>query len=83
MTYSATTSVYINGYDDYWSVFKTGQFRYGILILFCVNNIGSNAFYYALNPFSYQFYYFRSLVPQEYQFNDYKICVSCFINELI
>ncbi len=57
---------YINGYDDYWSFFKTGQFPLWDTNTFLgVNNIGSNAFYYALNPFFLPILLFpRSLVPQ-------------------
>lgn len=51
---------YTNGYDDWWKFLKTGEFpMWDYSTYLGVNNIGSNTFYYLLNPFSYRFYYGR------------------------
>lgn len=57
---------YTNGYDDYWHFFKTGQFPLWDSNTFLgVNNIGSNAFYYSINPFFLPILLFpRDLIPQ-------------------
>lgn len=57
---------YFNGYDDWWTYFKTGEFplwdESGFL---GSNNIGSNAFYYLLNIFFLPLVLVpRELVPQ-------------------
>ena len=45
-------SFYTNGYDDWWHFFKTGEFVfYDTNTFLGVNNIGSNSFYYLLDPF--------------------------------
>ena len=47
-----TIPFYTNGYDDWWHFFKTGEFPlWDSSTNLGVNNIGANAFYYALNPF--------------------------------
>lgn len=57
---------YLNGYDDWWRFFKTGHFPLWDTNTFLgVNNIGSNSFYYALNPFFLPILLFpRSFVMQ-------------------
>jgi len=57
---------YTNGYDDWWRFIKTGQFPLWDSNTFLgVNNIGSNSFYYALNPFFLPILIFpRDLIPQ-------------------
>ncbi|MDY0214757.1 MAG: YfhO family protein [Bacilli bacterium] len=57
---------YTNGYDDWWHFIKTGQFPLWDSNTFLgVNNIGSNSFYYALNPFFLPILIFpRDLIPQ-------------------
>ncbi len=43
---------YTNGYDDWWHFLKTGEFRLWDMNTFLgANNLGSNTFYYLLNPF--------------------------------
>ncbi len=43
---------YTNGYDDWWHFLKTGEFVLWDHNTFLgVNNIGTNTFYYLLNPF--------------------------------
>ena len=43
---------YTNGYDDWWHFFTTGEFVfYDSNTFLGANNIGSNAFYYLLDPF--------------------------------
>lgn len=43
---------YTNGYDDWWKFIKTGEFpMWDYSTYLGVNNIGSNTFYYLLNPF--------------------------------
>lgn len=43
---------YTNGYDDWWHFLKTGEFVLWDHNTFLgVNNIGTNSFYYLLNPF--------------------------------
>lgn len=43
---------YTNGYDDWMTFFKTGEFPFWDHNTFLgANNIGSNAFYYVMNPF--------------------------------
>lgn len=43
---------YTNGYDDWWKFLKTGEFpMWDYSTYLGVNNIGSNTFYYLLNPF--------------------------------
>ena len=43
---------YTNGYDDWMTFFKTGEFVFWDHNTFLgANNVGSNAFYYVLNPF--------------------------------
>lgn len=57
---------YLNGYDDWWHFIKTGEFvLWDSSTYLGVNNIGSNAFYYLLNPFFLPILLFpRFLVPQ-------------------
>jgi len=57
---------YTNGYDDWWNFLKTGQFPLWDSNTFLgANNIGSNAFYYSLNPFFIPILLFpRDLIPQ-------------------
>lgn len=57
---------YTNGYDDWWNFIKTGQFPLWDSNTFLgANNIGSNAFYYSLNPFFLPILLFpRDLIPQ-------------------
>lgn len=43
---------YTNGYDDWWHFFTTGEFVfYDTNTFLGANNIGSNSFYYLLDPF--------------------------------
>ena len=43
---------YTNGYDDWWTFLKTGQFVfYDTNTYLGANNIGSNSFYYVFDPF--------------------------------
>ena len=45
-------SFYTNGYDDWWHFFTTGEFvLYDTNTFLGANNIGSNSFYYLLDPF--------------------------------
>lgn len=45
-------SFYTNGYDDWWHFFTTGEFIfYDTNTFLGANNIGSNSFYYLLDPF--------------------------------
>lgn len=57
---------YTNGYDDWWHFFKTGEFPLWDSNTFLgVNNIGSNSFYYSMNPFFLPILIFpRELIPQ-------------------
>lgn len=57
---------YTNGYDDWWHFLKTGEFPLWDANTFLgVNNIGSNSFYYAMNPFFLPILIFpRDLIPQ-------------------
>ncbi len=57
---------YFNGYDDWWHFIKTGEFvLWDSSTYLGVNNIGSNSFYYYLNPFFIPIILFpRALVPQ-------------------
>jgi len=57
---------YYNGYDDWWHFFKTGEFvLWDSSTYLGTNNIGSNSFYYFLNPFFLPILIFpRVLVPQ-------------------
>lgn len=57
---------YTNGYDDWWHFFKTGEFVFWDSNTYLgANNIGSNSFYYILNPFFLPILLFpRALVPQ-------------------
>lgn len=57
---------YTNGYDDWWNFIKTGQFPLWDSNTFLgANNIGSNAFYYSINPFFLPILLFpRDLIPQ-------------------
>ena len=57
---------YLNGYDDWWHFFTTGEFvLWDNSTYLGVNNIGSNSFYYYLNPFFMPILIFpRALVPQ-------------------
>ena len=57
---------YLNGYDDWWHFLKTGEFvLWDSSTYLGSNNIGSNAFYYLLNPFFLPILLFpRALVPQ-------------------
>ncbi|HMM00180.1 MAG TPA: YfhO family protein [Bacilli bacterium] len=61
-----TIPFYTNGYDDWWHFITTGEFPlWDSSTNLGVNNIGSNAFYYALNPFFLPILIFpRSLIPQ-------------------
>ncbi len=54
---------YTNGYDDWWTFFKTGKFpQWDYSTFLGANNIGSNSFYYVLNPFFFPIL----LCPREY-----------------
>lgn len=54
---------YTNGYDDWWTFFKTGKFpQWDYSTFLGANNIGSNSFYYILNPFFFPIL----LCPREY-----------------
>ncbi len=57
---------YYNGYDDWWHFFKTGEFvLWDSSTYLGTNNIGSNSFYYLLNPFFLPILIFpRALIPQ-------------------
>ena len=57
---------YTNGYDDWWKFIRTGTFPlWDSNTVLGVNNIGSNCFYYFLNPFFFPILLFpRSLIPQ-------------------
>lgn len=57
---------YTNGYDDWWHFIKTGEFPLWDSNTFLgVNNIGSNSFYYSMNPFFLPILIFpRELIPQ-------------------
>jgi uncharacterized membrane protein YfhO len=57
---------YLNGYDDWWHFFKTGEFvLWDHSTYLGSNHIGSNSFYYYLNPFFFPILLFpRFLVPQ-------------------
>lgn len=57
---------YTNGYDDWWHFIKTGEFPMWDPNTFLgANNIGSNAFYYSINPFFLPILLFpRDLIPQ-------------------
>ena len=59
-------SFYTNGYDDWWHFFKTGEFvLYDENTFLGVNNLGSNSFYYLLDPFFLPILMFpRQIVPQ-------------------
>lgn len=57
---------YLNGYDDWWHFFKTGEFAlYDTNTFLGANNIGSNSFYYLFDPFFMPILLFpRAIVPQ-------------------
>lgn len=57
---------YTNGYDDWWKFIKTGEFPLWDPNTFLgANNIGSNSFYYSMNPFFLPILLFpRDLIPQ-------------------
>jgi hypothetical protein len=57
---------YLNGYDDWWHFFRTGEFLLWDHSTYLGSNyIGSNSFYYYLNPFFLPILIFpRFLVPQ-------------------
>jgi hypothetical protein len=57
---------YTNGYDDWWKFLKTGEFPLWDPNTFLgANNIGSNSFYYSMNPFFLPILLFpRDLIPQ-------------------
>ncbi len=57
---------YLNGYDDWWHFFSTGEFvLWDSSTYLGSNHIGSNSFYYYLNPFFLPILLFpRALVPQ-------------------
>jgi uncharacterized membrane protein YfhO len=57
---------YLNGYDDWWHFFTTGEFvLWDDSTYLGANHIGSNSFYYYLNPFFMPILLFpRVLVPQ-------------------
>ena len=57
---------YFNGYDDWWHFFRTGEFLLWDHSTYLGSNyIGSNSFYYYLNPFFLPILIFpRALVPQ-------------------
>jgi uncharacterized membrane protein YfhO len=57
---------YLNGYDDWWHFFTTGEFvLWDDSTYLGANHIGSNSFYYYLNPFFMPILIFpRFLVPQ-------------------
>jgi uncharacterized membrane protein YfhO len=57
---------YLNGYDDWWHFFRTGEFvLWDSSTYLGSNHIGSNSFYYYMNPFFLPILLFpRALVPQ-------------------
>ena len=57
---------YLNGYDDWWHFFRTGEFvLWDSSTYLGVNHIGSNSFYYYMNPFFLPILIFpRMFVPQ-------------------
>ncbi len=57
---------YTNGYDDWWKFFRTGEFPlWDSNTMLGASNIGSNSFYYFLNPFFLPILIFpRSMIPQ-------------------
>jgi uncharacterized membrane protein YfhO len=57
---------YLNGYDDWWHFFNTGEFvLWDSSTYLGSNHIGSNSFYYYMNPFFLPILLFpRALVPQ-------------------
>ena len=57
---------YLNGYDDWWHFLTTGEFvLWDDSTYLGANHIGSNSFYYYLNPFFMPILIFpRFLVPQ-------------------
>lgn len=57
---------YLNGYDDWWHFFRTGEFvLWDSSTYLGANHIGSNSFYYYMNPFFLPILIFpRALVPQ-------------------
>ena len=57
---------YLNGYDDWWHFLTTGEFvLWDDSTYLGANHIGSNSFYYYLNPFFMPILIFpRVLVPQ-------------------
>jgi uncharacterized membrane protein YfhO len=57
---------YLNGYDDWWHFLTTGEFvLWDDSTYLGANHIGSNSFYYYLNPFFMPILIFpRALVPQ-------------------
>ncbi len=57
---------YTNGYDDWWRFLKTGEFPLWDHNTFLgADNIGSNSYYYTLNPFFLPILLFpRDLIPQ-------------------
>lgn len=57
---------YTNGYDDWWKFIKTGEFPLWDANTFLgASNIGSNSFYYSMNPFFLPILLFpRELIPQ-------------------
>lgn len=57
---------YLNGYDDWWHFFRTGEFvLWDSSTYLGANHIGSNSFYYYLNPFFMPILLFpRAIVPQ-------------------
>lgn len=57
---------YTNGYDDWWSFFRTGKFiLYDTNTYLGASNIGSNSFYYLFDPFFLPILIFpRDWIPQ-------------------
>lgn len=61
-----TIPFYTNGYDDWWAFIKGGEFPLWDSNTFLgVDNIGSNSFYYAMNPFFFPILLFpRKFIAQ-------------------
>lgn len=58
--------LFYNGYDDWWTFFKTGRFvMFDESLFLGGDNIGSNSFYYLFNPFFFVTLFFpRDWIPQ-------------------
>ena len=61
---------YFNGYDDWWTFFKTGKFvLWDDSAMLGVNNVGANSFYYLFNPFFLVLLIVpRNIIPQAQAF---------------